>query len=68
MRRTRTIEVEEADRGVVIIVKDHSDHVTGPQEHTEIIEGYGTTPNFVDRVRRRLNEIVGTWYPTSRSK
>ena len=67
-RQLRSIEIEHADRGVVIHVEDFEDPVLGLHQHTEIIEGYGETANFKDRVRRRLNEIVGEWYPTTPSK
>lgn len=67
-RRIQTIEIERADRGVVIRVDDCGDNVTGPQRWTEIIEGYGDSANFVNRVRRRVAEIVSEWYPTTTAR
>lgn len=63
-RRLRTIEIEHADRGVVIHVTDSMTEGGETTRYTEIVEGYGNSVNFQDRIRRRVVEIVTGWYPT----
>jgi len=64
MGRRMTIEVEEAERGNVVRVSSENGKTS--DGGLEVIEGQQGSVNLRDRTRRRLNEIVSSWFPADR--